>query len=115
MNLMTTGLGTGILCLPWLMAGASILPGLAIIAVVLAVNAWTTSILVHASDKHQVFDLGGLLAKVGGCGGLLQVVSNVIIWVSTFLCLISYILVISGSAQSTLLGGALPDWFAVFL
>jgi len=94
----TGGLGTGILCLPWLAAGASLLPGIIIIVAVLVLNVWTISILLEGAEKYQEFDLGNLLAKLpGGLGPLMAVASNATIWLSTFMCLIGYIIVIAGA------------------
>eukprot|EP00928_Gymnodinium_smaydae_P004477 TRINITY_DN11519_c0_g1_i2.p1 TRINITY_DN11519_c0_g1~~TRINITY_DN11519_c0_g1_i2.p1 ORF type:complete len:488 (-),score=57.72 TRINITY_DN11519_c0_g1_i2:247-1611(-) len=100
MNLVTGGLGTGILCLPWLTAGASLVPTILIIIAILAFNVWTIQILVEAADKHQLFDLGSLLAVLPGqLGPAAQHVCNVTIWVSTFFSLVNYIMVISQSAE----------------
>lgn len=103
-NLITGGLGTGILCLPWLTAGASLIPGMFIIIAVLVVNVWTIDILIEAADKHQVFDLGNLLAQLpGALGATMPHLANATVWLSTMICLVSYIIVIA-TAFVTLLG-----------
>ena len=40
------------------MAGGSVFVSLAVLAVVLAVNAFTIMILIHAGDKYKQFELG---------------------------------------------------------
>lgn len=108
MNLITCGLGTGVFTLPWSTAGASILPALVIVASVLALNAWTISILVEAAERHQVFDLGSLLARLPGrLGQVAQYVCNAVLWFSMFLCLVGYIIVMVDCVQ-----GYMADTFA---
>merc|ERR1719331_1741045 len=93
-NLITCGLGTGVFTLPWSTAGASILPALVIVALVLALNAWTISILVEAAERHQTFGLGSLLARLPGrLGQIGQYLCNAVLWLSMFLCLVGYIIV----------------------
>lgn len=102
-NLITCGLGTGIFTLPWSTAGASVGPALIIIAAVLLLNAWTISILVEAGERHKTFDLGSLLGRLPGqLGPIAQMVCNVFLWISTFLCLTSYIIVIVDCIHSSL-------------
>lgn len=95
-NLVVGGLGTGIFSLPWSTAGASVLPAVLIVGVVLLVNAWTVSILVQAADLHQTFDLGSLLGKLPGrAGQCAQGFCNVGVWLSVFLVLVSYTTVVA--------------------
>lgn len=102
-NLITGGLGTGIFTLPWSTAGASIMPAILIVAVVLVLNAWTISIIVEAAERHQTFDLGGLLARLpGNFGRSAQFGCNACVWFSLFLCLVSYTIVAADCVQSTL-------------
>lgn len=99
-NLVMSGLGAGILSLPWAMAGASIIPSVITIAVVMALNASTIMILVVAAERHQAFDLGALLAHLpGGIGPAVQAFNNVLIWISVFLTLVGYIVVMTDSLE----------------
>uniref|UniRef100_A0A7S1AVE2 Amino acid transporter transmembrane domain-containing protein n=1 Tax=Noctiluca scintillans TaxID=2966 RepID=A0A7S1AVE2_NOCSC len=101
LNLIAAGLGSGILALPWSTAGASVIPALSIIGVVMLLNAWTISIVVEAGDRHQTFDLGSLLGKLPGrMGTSAQAVCNTVLWVTMFLCLVSYVVVITDSVQA---------------
>merc|ERR1719156_500262 len=96
MNLVTGGLGAGILSLPWSTAGASVVPAVAVIAATLLVNAWTISVLVRAAERHQTFDLGGLLALLpNGIGPYAQAFTNLGIWFSMYLCLIGYMVIVA--------------------
>lgn len=93
-NLITCGLGTGVFTLPWSTAGASITVSLLIVTLVLALNAWTISILVEAAERHQTFDLGSLLGRLPGrLGQVAQYLCNIVLWFSMFLCLVGYIIV----------------------
>lgn len=93
-NLITAGLGTGVFTLPWSTAGASVFPALAIIALVLVINAFTIMILVEAAERHQTFDIGGLVARLPGrVGQVAQYICNSFMWFSLFLCLLSFIIV----------------------
>jgi amino acid permease len=66
---------------------------------VLSVNAFTINILVEASEDQQTFDLGSLLAQLPGRLGVpTQVVTNIIVWLSMFLCLVGYFVVIADCA-----------------
>jgi len=99
-NFITGGLGSAIFSLPWSLAGSSILPACAIIALVLIINAWTISLIVRAAEKYQAFDLGSVISHMpGGVGKPLQLVTNFFVWASMFLCLVSYIIVIHDSAS----------------
>ncbi|CAJ1362907.1 unnamed protein product [Effrenium voratum] len=105
LNLIVGGLGTGMLSLPWAMAGASVAVGSLIIVLVIAVNVWTIMILVHAAERHQVFDLGALLGKLpGSLGPGMQMFTNLMVWIVLFGSLISYIIGICDSAQSFVQG-----------
>merc|ERR1740121_407509 len=102
LNLITCGLGTGVFTLPWSTAGASALPGVAIIAGVLALNAWTISILVEAADRYSTYDLGRLLGHLPGrLGSTMKVFTNAVLWFSMYLCLIGYIIVIVDCLQAS--------------
>jgi amino acid permease len=103
-NLITCGLGTGVFTLPWSTAGASILPALLIVALVLALNAWTISILIEAGERHQTFDLGSLLSKLPGrLGQVAQYACNLVLGFTLFLCLVGYIIVMVDCVQSSVL------------
>lgn len=109
-NLITGGLGSAIFSLPWSLAGSSIIPGMIITAAVLVLNGWTISILVRAAEKYQVFDIGSVISHLpGGLGKPLQVITNVFVWFSMFLCLVSYIIVIHDSAEHFLSPGGEAD------
>lgn len=102
-NLITAGLGTGVFTLPWSTAGASIVPALLIVALVLALNAWTISILIEAAERHQTFDLGSLLSRLPGkLGEAAQGLCNVVLWFSMFLCLVGYLIVMVDCVESYL-------------
>lgn len=98
-NLVTGGLGAGIFSLPWSTAGASVVPAVAIIAAVLLVNAFTVILLVHAAERTRTFDLGNLLGQLPGVTGpIARVLCNTMIWVSMFMCLVGYIIVVADAA-----------------
>lgn len=102
-NLITCGLGTGVFTLPWSTAGSSVIPGIAIIGFVLALNAWTISIIVEAGERHKTFDLGSLIGRIpGALGRVSEATVNVFIGVSTYLCLVSYIIVIVDALHSVM-------------
>lgn len=110
LNIITAGLGTGIFTLPWSIAGASCFTGIAIIAGVLLLNAWTISILVEAAESHQVFDVGSLLARLPGrLGRISQAGVNVVVWLGTFACLVSYLIVVADCSV-----GYLDSQFSAF-
>jgi len=113
LNLVVGGLGTGIFSLPWSLAGSSTLAGCATILGVIGLNIWTIMILVVAAERHQVFDLGSLLGKLPGrLGKGMQAVFNFFVIVSTFLCLMGYIITIHDCAapflEGTVVGSRLP-------
>jgi len=95
LNLIGGGLGTGILSMPWGMAGGSVFVSLAVLAVVLAVNAFTIMILIHAGDKYKQFELGCLLGMLPGkLGEYSQLISNFLVWATLWGVLIGYYIVI---------------------
>lgn len=95
MNIITCGLGSGILCLPWATAGATLLPAILTIFFVLLLNFWTVNILVEVGESRKVFDLGGLLGQLPGVmASAMQIGANIIIWASMFLCLVGYFVTI---------------------
>lgn len=99
MNLICGGLGTGMLSLPWTMAGSSLIPGIATILGVIAINVCTIIVLVEAAEKHQAFDLGAVLEKLPGrLGTYMQALTNFAIWFSMIMTLIGYIDAIHDSA-----------------
>eukprot|EP00929_Paragymnodinium_shiwhaense_P013720 TRINITY_DN121568_c0_g1_i1.p1 TRINITY_DN121568_c0_g1~~TRINITY_DN121568_c0_g1_i1.p1 ORF type:complete len:474 (+),score=88.93 TRINITY_DN121568_c0_g1_i1:74-1495(+) len=103
-NLITGGLGTGMLSLPWSMAGAGIIPGVLMTFAVVGLNAWTITILVEAAEAYQVFDLGGVLSMLPGTvlgvrlGRFMQSFTNAMVWVVLMGSLISYLIVMHDSA-----------------
>lgn len=99
-NLVMSGLGAGILSLPWAMAGASIVLSVLTIIVVMALNAGTIMILVYAAEQNQVFDLGALLGLLpGGIGRALQWLNNSLTWFSVYLTLVGYIVVMADALE----------------
>eukprot|EP00419_Tripos_fusus_P002131 CAMPEP_0172683326 /NCGR_PEP_ID=MMETSP1074-20121228/18776_1 /TAXON_ID=2916 /ORGANISM="Ceratium fusus, Strain PA161109" /LENGTH=427 /DNA_ID=CAMNT_0013502159 /DNA_START=55 /DNA_END=1338 /DNA_ORIENTATION=+ len=103
LNLIAMGLGSGLLTMPWGVAGASVLNSVILLAIVLALNFWTITILVGACERWQVFDLGSLLSKLPGrLGPGLQGLVNVILWFSQLLVLIGYTTVIRDSSYDML-------------
>lgn len=109
-NLVTGGLGAGVLSLPWTSAGASVLTAAAITGGVLLLNGWTILILVEAAEKYQVFDLGGLLRMLPGqMGPRVEVFCNALIWVSMFLCLIGYNIILADSVTPVMSGSLLTN------
>ena len=101
-NLVTGGLGSGILTLAWGMAGASIVVGVLLILLVVALNACTVMILVHASETHKKFDLGALLALLPGrwLGPISQGACNALVWVTLWMTLLGYLIVVQDSMSS---------------
>mmetsp|Transcript_7179 Transcript_7179/g.11681 ORF Transcript_7179/g.11681 Transcript_7179/m.11681 type:complete len:412 (-) Transcript_7179:42-1277(-) len=98
LNLITGALGSGILSVPWGMAGASMIGSILIVAVVLALNAWTNMILVNAGDKYKKFNLGSLLGDIPGpLGTATRATCEVMIYVSIFGCLVGYMIIVADS------------------
>lgn len=98
-NLITATLGCGILSLPWATAGASLVPAVLLTLLVLAVNAGTNMILVHSAEQHGIFDLGGLLGRLPAHGRLVKALLEVTIWLTVFMCLVGYLIVIADSCK----------------
>jgi len=99
-NLVTATLGTGILSLPWATAGASLLLGALITCLVMALNFWTDMILIEAAHRVKVYDLGGLLGRLPGrWNRLARGMCDLTIWVSVFLCLVGYLIVVASSLK----------------
>lgn len=95
-NLVTGGLGSGILTLPWGMAGASVIVSVVLILLVVALNFCTVMLLVRAAEKHKRFDLGALLAELPGrrLGPLAQGATNALVWITLWMTLVGYIIVV---------------------
>lgn len=98
-NLITATLGCGILSLPWATAGASLIPAILLTLLVLAVNAGTNMILVCAAEKHHTYDLGSLLGRLPSLGHTVKAVCEVTIWLTVFMCLVGYLIVIADSGK----------------
>jgi amino acid permease len=97
-NLIAGGLGAGIFSLPWSTAGASLIPSIMTIGGVLLLNGFTMVILVEAAEHWKAFDLGGLLRNIPGkLGPIMEVCCNTLVWISGFMCLISYFIIIADS------------------
>lgn len=96
LNIIACCLGTGIFSLPWSAAGASFVPAVVIVAGVLALNAFALMVLVEAGERHQIFNLGGLLGHLPErVGRPAQFACNAIVWFGTYLCLVGYIVVVA--------------------
>lgn len=104
-NIITAGLGAGILSIPWTAAGASVTTAIVILFLVLLVNYWTIMILIEGGEKHQVFDLGALLCKIPKVGPMADVFLNIMIWMSNLMCLIGYLIIIADNMTKVLAGG----------
>ncbi|CAE7522897.1 AVT1J [Symbiodinium natans] len=102
LNLINATLGCGILSLPWATAGASLVPAALLTLVVLASNAGTNLILVYAAEKEQVFDLGSLLGRLPHGGQVARALCEAMIWITVFMCLVGYLVVIADSLQHLL-------------
>jgi amino acid permease len=121
-NIITGGLGAGILSLPWAVAGASIINSVLLNALVLGLNSWTIMLLIHAAEKYQKvgqrgcspqnkltstpspeFDLGSLLEMLPrNMAKHAKLACNVAVWFSMFLCLVGYIIVIEDAMMNVL-------------
>lgn len=108
LNLVTGGLGSGILTLAWGMAGASVAVALVSILLVVALNGLTVMLLVHAAEMHKKFDLGSLLSMLPGRwpGSIAQGVCNVLVWFTMWLSLMSYMIIIQDCLTSLFSSGS---------
>lgn len=103
LNLVCGGFGLGIFSLPWSTAGASLLPGLLIIALTVALNAWTVSILVEGAERYQAFDLGALLSNLPSrISGPVQLATNVAVWITLWGSQVGYIDVLTDALMEIL-------------
>lgn len=111
-NLITGGLGSGILSLPWAIAGASIVSAIVLGAFVLLLNAWTIMLLIRAGDAHQRFDLGSLLGMLPGQMGVYaKHVCNACIWLTLFLTLVGYFIVVEDALTYVVPSESTPEVF----
>eukprot|EP00928_Gymnodinium_smaydae_P022665 TRINITY_DN18966_c0_g1_i2.p1 TRINITY_DN18966_c0_g1~~TRINITY_DN18966_c0_g1_i2.p1 ORF type:complete len:757 (+),score=144.14 TRINITY_DN18966_c0_g1_i2:113-2383(+) len=130
LKLITSGLGSGVLVVPWGAAGASLFVSHVITAIVLLVNAWTVMIIVHAVDRwggtrvwdptkqrwlgtrrqrgYRVDDLGQLLRQAPGPLPAFAVLWDVTVNVSNFGVLVGYMIVV-GDTMAPLLASHCPD------
>eukprot|EP00928_Gymnodinium_smaydae_P012149 TRINITY_DN14417_c0_g2_i1.p1 TRINITY_DN14417_c0_g2~~TRINITY_DN14417_c0_g2_i1.p1 ORF type:complete len:422 (-),score=64.07 TRINITY_DN14417_c0_g2_i1:251-1516(-) len=94
LNVITCGIGAGVLTMPWGMAGASIITFSLLVVFINAINFWTLLILIEASERLQVFDLGALLRKLPGAwGSLASKVSTATVWSTRILTLLGYTII----------------------
>jgi len=108
LNLITGGFGIGMFSLPWSTAGASLIPGLCMIGLIVALNGCTISILIEGADKHGAFDLGALLGHLGGKRGMIsQVLCSTAVWTTLYLTQVGYTLIMV-DAVHTMLGARTP-------
>jgi amino acid permease len=67
---------------------------------VMALNVWTNMILVRAAHRYKVYDLGGLLGSLPGRWTRIARAScDLSIWISVFLCLVGYLIVVADSLE----------------
>jgi len=101
LNLITGGFGIGMFSLPWSLAGASLIPGVLTILLVVLVNGWTVSILIAGAEKYQAFDLGALLSYLpGGISRPARIATNVAVWVVLFITQVGYVIVMAEAVMS---------------
>jgi len=94
LNVITCGLGAGILTMPWGMAGASILTYSALVIVINLINFWTLTIIIEASEKRQAFNLGALLRHLPGRWGSRScTLCNVVVWSTALPTLLGYVII----------------------
>jgi hypothetical protein len=107
-SLVTGGLGSGLLTLPWGMAGVGILAGGCIIMLVLLLNGFTIMILVHAAERFQKFDLGSVLSLLPGrIGPATQYFCNFLVWLTMWMVLVGSMIVVQDSATPLMPAGTL--------
>lgn len=110
-NLVNATLGSGILSLPWAMAGASIVVGVCLTVLVLVLNGLTNMILVVAAERTQAFDLGNLMGKLPGRWSRpVRSFVDVSIWLSVGLGLIGYFIVVADASLPVLPILGIPSW-----
>jgi len=115
-NLVTGGLGTGVLSMPWCMAGASVVTSVVIAGVVLSLNAATILMLVYAAERYQCFDLGALMACMPGMKGKVgRWMCDTCVWISMWLCLLGYMIVVGDALTEVAPGKGMfqERWFWV--
>merc|ERR1712032_485590 len=80
-------------------------------------NGWTIMILVEASEKYQVFDLGAILRQIPGrLGQRAECFTNLVIWMSLLTCLVGYLIIIADSMHSLVIDtvwDSRPLWVTV--
>ncbi len=102
-NLIAVGFGTGLLSLPWGVAGASASVAIVLNAIVLVLTAWTIKVIIEAGERYQKFDLGSLLECIPGpAGQAAKYFINVSIATTSILALIGYMIVIYDALQPML-------------
>ena len=102
LNLVTGGLGSGILTLSWGMAGASVVVALVLTLAVVALNGFTVMLLVHAAEAHKKFDLGSLVSVLPGRwpGPIAQGAFNALVWFTMWMTLLGYIIIVQDCLTS---------------
>lgn len=109
------GAGSGLFTLPWSTAGASLISAILIEGVVLFLTGCSLCIIVEAAERHQCFDLAGLMGKLPGrMGTVNQAICNVGIWIGCFLALVGYINIMASAAES-LIPIATRPWMLVLV
>lgn len=94
LNVITCGLGAGVLTMPWGMAGASILMWPVLVIAINAINFWTLMIIIEATEEWQAFDLGSLLGHLpGALGRRAAFTCNAVVLLTRLLSLTGYIII----------------------
>mmetsp|Transcript_126519 Transcript_126519/g.369683 ORF Transcript_126519/g.369683 Transcript_126519/m.369683 type:complete len:682 (-) Transcript_126519:35-2080(-) len=130
LKVITCGLGSGILVVPWGAAGASLAVSHAITGLVLLANIWSVMIIVHAIDRwggskawnykhgqwlgtsrkkgYRVDDLGMLLRQAPPPLPALAAVWDVTVNISNFGALVGY-MIVTGDAMTPLVSSGCQD------
>ncbi|CAD7964518.1 unnamed protein product [Amoebophrya sp. A25] len=110
-NMVLCGLGAGILSLPWTTAGAGLVNATVWNASILGLSYYTMMLMVNAAERHQVYEMEGLLERCDSFGGrrFSQLMTGArwrlfcsgAIWVSYWMALLGYLIIISDSVVPT--------------
>jgi hypothetical protein len=131
LKVITCGLGSGILVMPWGAAGASLLVSHGITALVLLANAWSVMIIVHAVDRwggakvwdesqqhwigthrrpgYRINDFGQLLRQAPWPLPACALVWDVIVNMSNAGALVGYMIVV-GDTMAAFISSGCPDF-----
>lgn len=110
LNLVVLGLGVGVFSLPWTTAGASAIPAVVIIAIVIFVNIWTNSILIECSEKYGAYDLGALTYHLPRpFSTAAMVVTNIAVYAVLLTVLCAYTNIMGGALATAMGAGPMPE------